>query len=387
MSNPLKLTPIVAAADPAHGVSRRAALQALWGSVATGLVAPSAVAGQHPIQQHLLSPGAIEQAQRAAAAASGPAFLDAHQAKTLEVLAEAIVPGSTAAGVAPFLDQLLAVESADDQRAFLGSLGAFDMAAIKSTVRRGSRSQPLSRTRCCAKHRRPNRSRRFAATSRMSRTGLPAPTIHRSTACASSGGPVTRFILNCPGARTLAASGVAVSGSAIMQTTAFDVIVVGSGASGGWAAKRLSEAGIKVALLEAGKPQGDADFNEHVPAYDLTYRDRASDLIRRTRPVQRDCYACREWNYKWFVNDLEEPYTTPDGKPFSWQGRMRVVGGRTNVWGRQSVPVQRTGFHGRSFDGYGEDWPISLQRSGAVLRHRRGLRRDLGTGRERARAA
>lgn len=131
MSHPLKLTPIVAAADPAHGVSRRAALQALWGSVATGLVAPSAVAGQHPIQQHLLSPGAIEQARRAAAAASGPVFLDAHQAKTLEVLAEAIVPGSTAAGVAPFVDQLLAVESADDQRAFLGSLGAFDMAAIK----------------------------------------------------------------------------------------------------------------------------------------------------------------------------------------------------------------------------------------------------------------
>ena len=131
MSNPLRLTPIEAAADHAHGVSRRAALQALWGSVATGLVAPSAVAGQHPIQQHLLSPGAIEQAQRAAAAASGPAFLDAHQAKTLEVLAEAIVPGSTAARVAQFLDQLLDVESADNQRAFLGSLGAFDMAAIK----------------------------------------------------------------------------------------------------------------------------------------------------------------------------------------------------------------------------------------------------------------
>jgi gluconate 2-dehydrogenase subunit 3-like protein len=133
MSNPLKLTPVVAAADPAHAVSRRAALQALWGTVGSGLVAPSAVAGQHPIHQHLLSPGAIEQAQqRAAAVASGPAFLDAHQAKTLEVLAEAIVPGSTAARVAPFLDQLLAVESADNQRAFLGSLGAFDMAAIKT---------------------------------------------------------------------------------------------------------------------------------------------------------------------------------------------------------------------------------------------------------------
>jgi choline dehydrogenase-like flavoprotein len=144
-----------------------------------------------------------------------------------------------------------------------------------------------------------------------------------------------------------------------MQTTAFDVIVVGSGASGGWAAKRLSEAGIKVALLEAGKPHGDADFNEHVPGYDLTYRDRASEWIRRTRPVQRDSYACREWNYKWFANDLEEPYTTPDGKPFSWQGRMRVVGGRTNVWGRQSYRFSDQDLHGKSFDGYGEDWPLS----------------------------
>ena len=146
-----------------------------------------------------------------------------------------------------------------------------------------------------------------------------------------------------------------------MQTTRFDVIVVGSGASGGWAAKRLSEAGIKVALLEAGKPQGDADFTEHVAAYDLTYRNRASDWIRRTRPTQRDCYACREWNYKWFVNDLEEPYTTPDGKPFSWQGRTRVVGGRTNVWGRQSYRFSDQDLHGKSFDGYGEDWPISYK--------------------------
>ena len=127
----------------------------------------------------------------------------------------------------------------------------------------------------------------------------------------------------------------------------FDVIVVGSGASGGWAAKRLSEAGIKVALLEAGKPQGDADFTEHVPAYDLTYRDRRASCMRRTRPRQRNCYACREWNYKWFANDLEEPYTTPDDKPFSWQGRTRVVGGRTNVWGRQCYRLSEQDLQGQ----------------------------------------
>jgi choline dehydrogenase-like flavoprotein len=146
-----------------------------------------------------------------------------------------------------------------------------------------------------------------------------------------------------------------------MQTNKFDVIVVGSGASGGWAAKRLSEAGIKVALLEAGKPHGDADFTEHVPPYDLKYRDKATEWMRRTRPKQRECYACREWNYKWFVNDLEEPYTTPDNKPFSWQGRTRVVGGRTNVWGRQSYRFSDQDLHGHSFDGEGDDWPISYK--------------------------
>ena len=139
----------------------------------------------------------------------------------------------------------------------------------------------------------------------------------------------------------------------------FDVIVVGSGASGGWAAKRLAEAGVRVALVDCGRPQRDTAFTEHVASYDLKYRDRAAELIRRTRPVQKDCYACMEYNYDWFANDLEEPYTTAEGKPFSWQGRLRVIGGRTNVWGRQSYRLSNLDFKAKSHDGYGDDWPIA----------------------------
>lgn len=125
--NTLPVTPV----DMPSGIPRREALQALLGGVGVGFALPAIVEAQHPVHQHLATPSTLEQAQqKAAVSAYTPEFLDAYQLKTLDVLAEAIVPGSTTARVAPFLDQLLAVESADNQRAFLGALGAFDMAAI-----------------------------------------------------------------------------------------------------------------------------------------------------------------------------------------------------------------------------------------------------------------
>jgi choline dehydrogenase-like flavoprotein len=141
----------------------------------------------------------------------------------------------------------------------------------------------------------------------------------------------------------------------------FDAIVVGSGASGGWAAKRMSEAGMRVALVCAGRPLNEGDYREHVQPYELKYQARANDLIRRKRPVQKDCYACTEYNESWFCNDIEEPYTTPEGKPFSWQGRMRVTGGRTNVWGRHSYRFSQQDLKGYSFDGAGADWPLDYK--------------------------
>jgi choline dehydrogenase-like flavoprotein len=141
----------------------------------------------------------------------------------------------------------------------------------------------------------------------------------------------------------------------------YDVLVVGSGASGGWVAKRLSEAGVKVALVDAGRPLRVTDLQDHASPLDFALRGESREGIRRSRPVQTECYACTERNYDWFANDLEEPYTTPKDKPFSWQGRMRVTGGRTVVWGRQSYRMGDLDFKAASRDGFGEDWPLSYR--------------------------
>ncbi len=143
------------------------------------------------------------------------------------------------------------------------------------------------------------------------------------------------------------------------HSVTYDAIVVGSGATGGWAAKRLAEAGLKVALLEAGRNISPREFTEHMPAYKLDYRNMSPEIVR-TRPIQKMCYACMEYNYDWFVDDLENPYSTPEDKPFTWQ-RLRIVGGRTLVWGRQSYRLGEQDFKAASHDGYGEDWPISYR--------------------------
>ncbi len=121
-----------------------------------------------------------------------------------------------------------------------------------------------------------------------------------------------------------------------------DVIVVGSGASGGWAAKRLCEAGVKVALLDAGRAHGSGDYREHARPFDLRYRDSAPEIVRRTRPTQKDCYACTEYNADWFAHDLEEPYTTPvDSRSF---GRADADRRRAyQLWGRRIIG-SRAGF-------------------------------------------
>ncbi len=138
----------------------------------------------------------------------------------------------------------------------------------------------------------------------------------------------------------------------------FDVIVVGSGATGGWAAKELTEGGLRVALVEAGRNLDPRkDFTEHVIPYQIKYRGISSEFAKR-RPVQARCYACMEYNYEWFVDDFDNPYTTPPDKPFTWY-RLRILGGRSLVWGRQSYRFSDLDFKAASRDGYGDDWPLS----------------------------
>jgi choline dehydrogenase-like flavoprotein len=141
----------------------------------------------------------------------------------------------------------------------------------------------------------------------------------------------------------------------------YDAIVVGSGATGGWAAKELAENGMRVLVLEAGrKLDPDKDFREHTWPYELKYRGNIpqTTLYRERQPIQSKCYACDEYGHHFFVDDVDNPYTTPQGKPFDWI-RGRHVGGRSLMWARQSYRLSDYELKAASRDGYGEDWPVS----------------------------
>jgi len=139
----------------------------------------------------------------------------------------------------------------------------------------------------------------------------------------------------------------------------YDAIVIGSGMAGGWAAKELTERGLQTLVLEAGRPiNPETDYAEHVPMWEMKFRgygDRRR--LAKEQPIQQQCYACDEMASKFFVNDLENPYTTPPDKPFSWI-RGRQVGGRSIMWGRQVYRWSDLDFEANAREGIGVDWPI-----------------------------
>jgi choline dehydrogenase-like flavoprotein len=128
----------------------------------------------------------------------------------------------------------------------------------------------------------------------------------------------------------------------------FDVIIVGAGATGSWAAKLLTERGLSVLLLEAGPTRA---------AVEATARSNGSAEAAR-QIVQSQCYAFNTDTRHLFVDDLDNPYETPNQAPFVWI-RMRLVGGRTVLWHRVALRMSDRQFKAASLDGLGADWPIT----------------------------
>jgi choline dehydrogenase-like flavoprotein len=142
----------------------------------------------------------------------------------------------------------------------------------------------------------------------------------------------------------------------------FDAIVIGSGMSGGIAAKELCERGLKVLMLERGNDVDPAkDFNDMVMPWEYKNTNMVpEDEVARDYQVQSQCYAFNETTKKFWVKDSEHPYSTPDDKPFTWI-RGYQVGGRSIMWGRQSYRMSQMDFEANAKDGYGCDWPIRYE--------------------------
>jgi choline dehydrogenase-like flavoprotein len=145
----------------------------------------------------------------------------------------------------------------------------------------------------------------------------------------------------------------------MLDTYDYDAIVVGSGITGGWAAKELTERGLRTLVLEAGRPIDPVrDYAEHVQPWEMHFRGLGDrKVLERDYPIQSRCYACDELGSKFFVKDADNPYTTPEDAPFNWL-RGRQVGGRSITWARQVYRWSDLDFEANLKDGHGTDWPI-----------------------------
>jgi choline dehydrogenase-like flavoprotein len=142
-----------------------------------------------------------------------------------------------------------------------------------------------------------------------------------------------------------------------MADNVYDAIVIGSGISGGWAAKELCEKGLKTIMLERGK--NIEHIKDYVEAnkedWDHPHRgDRTQEMIKNYPVLKRD-YPLNERNLDWWVSDKDSPYT--EVKRFDWF-RGYHVGGKSLMWGRQSYRLSDMYFEENAKDGIAIDWPV-----------------------------
>jgi choline dehydrogenase-like flavoprotein len=142
-----------------------------------------------------------------------------------------------------------------------------------------------------------------------------------------------------------------------LKDRTFDAIVIGSGISGGWAAKELCDKGLKTLVLERGR---NVVHNKDYPTtnmmpWEFPHRGQVPVEIADKNPVVSRCYAFREDAMHFFVKDNDHPYIQE--KPFDWI-RGYQVGGKSLLWARQTQRWSDFDFEGPVRDGFAVDWPI-----------------------------
>lgn len=141
-----------------------------------------------------------------------------------------------------------------------------------------------------------------------------------------------------------------------MADNVYDAIVIGSGISGGWAAKELTEKGLKTIMLERGRNvEHVKDYHANKNTWEYEHRGARTKQMEADYPVLKRDYPLNEKNLDFWVNEKESPYT--EVKRFDWY-RGYHVGGRSLMWGRQSYRFSDLDFEANIKDGHGTDWPI-----------------------------
>lgn len=145
-----------------------------------------------------------------------------------------------------------------------------------------------------------------------------------------------------------------------MANNKFDAIVVGSGISGGWAAKELTEKGLKVLMLERGRNiEHKTDYkNAFKETWDYPHRGRPTQEMKRNFPVLKRDYTLNEATFGMWANEQESPYI--EKKPYNWF-RGYHMGGRSLLWGRQSYRFNQEDFLANAKEGVAIDWPIRYE--------------------------